>query len=132
MVKKTITYTDYDGNERTEDFYFNLTQAELVEMEYSTDGGMRNKLQKAINEVDPRKLMTIFKDIVIKAYGIKSDDGKRFIKNDKVREEFMESEAYSMIFMELVTDTKAAEDFINNIIPKVATTRPNPIPAKNL
>lgn len=118
MLKETITYTDYNDNQRTEDFYFNLSKAEVLEMEYGTEGGLAEMLKKVLDSNDPKKLMEIFKDIVIKAYGVKSPDGKHFIKNDQVRAEFMDCEAYSEIFMKLATDDVAAAAFVNGIMPK--------------
>lgn len=117
MLKKTITYTDYNGNERKEDFYFNLTQAEIMEMEMSTSGGLAEMIQRIVDAQDAPAIIKIFKDLVLKAYGIKSPDGKRFIKNDEVREEFAQTEAYSILFMELATDADAASKFVNGIIP---------------
>ncbi len=117
MLKKTITYEDYNGNKRTDDFYFNLTKAELTEMNFSVSGGIDTYISRIINEQDAGKIMQIFKEFILKAYGIKSDDGKRFIKNDQVREEFSQTEAYSELFMELATDAEAATAFINGIIP---------------
>ena len=118
MYKKTITYTDYNGEERTEDFYFNLTKAELSEMELSTAGGMEGYLKKIIAEKDQKELVAIFKKIILASYGEKSLDGKRFIKNDELRESFTQTEAYSELFMELVTSSDAAANFLNGIIPK--------------
>lgn len=118
MLKKTITYTDYDGNERTEDFYFNLTKAEILEMELSSNGGLDKMISKIVAEQDGRKITEIFKDIILKAYGEKSLDGKRFIKNDELREAFIQTEAYSNLFVELATDSDKAAEFVNGIIPK--------------
>lgn len=117
MIKKTITYTDYNGLERTEDFYFNLTNAEITEMELTTTGGMSEMLKKIVDSKDTPALVKIFKDFILKAYGIKSADGKRFIKSDEIREEFAQTEAYSQLFMEFATNDKAAAEFINSIIP---------------
>ena len=117
MLKKTITYTDYDGNQRTEDFYFNFNKAEVLEMEMGVAGGLSATLNKIVAEQDSKRIMEYFKDIVLKAYGQKSPDGKRFIKNQTLRDEFMQTEAYSDIFMELATDADAAAKFINAIIP---------------
>lgn len=119
MLKKTITYTDYDGNSRTEDFYFNLSKAEVTEMELSADGGLSKMLEKIVASQDNKRIMEIFKDIIIKAYGEKSPDGKRFIKNDALREAFTQTEAYSELFMELATNAEAASAFINGIVPAV-------------
>lgn len=117
MLKKTITYTDYNGVERTEDFYFNLSKAEVMEMEMSIEGGLAEKINKIIQTKDIPSIIKAFKEIVLKAYGEKSADGKKFIKNDELREGFMQTEAYSELFMELATDAEKASDFINNIIP---------------
>ena len=118
MLKETMTYTDFNGIERTEDFYFNLTEAEVMEMELSTTGGMAEMIQKIVAANDTPSILKIFKDLVLKAYGVKSPDGKQHIKNDKVREEFAQSQAYSDLFMRLATDADAAAKFVNGIMPK--------------
>ena len=117
MLKKTVTYSDYNGVERTETFYFHYTEAEILDMEMSTEGGFAERIQKIIDAKDQVSLMKLIKKFVIDAYGIKSEDGKRFIKNDKVKTEFLESPAYSKIWMELVMDDEVAADFVNNVIP---------------
>ena len=117
MLKKTVTYIDYNGVERTETFYFHYTEAEILDMEMSTEGGFAERIQKIIDAKDQVSLMKLIKKFVIDAYGIKSEDGKRFIKNDKVKTEFLESPAYSKIWMELVMDDEVAADFVNNVIP---------------
>lgn len=117
MIKKTLTYTDYNGVERTEDYYFNLTEAELVEMELSIDGGMQKKIEKIMNSKDMKQIIEVFKDLILRSYGEKSDDGKRFIKNKEITEAFTQTEAYSMLFMKLATDEKEASDFVNGILP---------------
>lgn len=127
MLKKTITYTDYNDNERTEDFYFNLTKAELTEMELSTTGGLAEMIQKIINTQDTPKIVKVFKDLVLAAYGEKSADGKRFAKTEELRESFAQTEAYSELFMELATDAEAAAAFVNGIVPKdLDTSKPQP------
>ena len=118
MLVKTITYTDYNGNERTEDFYFNLTKAELINMEVSVDGGFSELLKKIIREKNAPKLSEYFQKLIKKAYGIKSDDGRRFMKSDEITREFTEKEAYSVLYTELVMDDKAAATFVNGIMPK--------------
>ena len=134
MLKKTIKYTDYNGVERTEDFYFNLNKAEIMEMQLTTVGGLDAYLKKIISAQDMPTLMRIFKDLVLKSYGVKSDDGRRFIKNEKLREEFEQTEAYSILYMELSTDSDAAAAFVNGIIPadvaKQLPKDPNEIAAK--
>lgn len=117
MLKKTITYTDYNGVERTEDFYFNLTKSELVEMELSTEGGLMSKLERLSGDPDGVEIMKIFKDIILKSYGEKSSDGKRFIKSEEISEAFSQTEAYNTLFMELVTDAEKAAEFAEDIIP---------------
>ena len=117
MLKKTITYTDYNGTERTEDFYFNLSKAEITEMELSMEGGMRAYIQKIIAAKSQLALVTLFKEIVMKAYGKKSTDGRLFMKNDAIRAEFEAHPAYSMIYMDLVTDEAKASAFVNGIMP---------------
>lgn len=117
MLKKTMTYVDYNGTERTEDFYFNITKAELMEMELGISGGMAEMLQRIVASQDGPEIIRIFKDLVLKAYGVKSPDGKRFIKNASLREEFEQTEAYSDLFMELATNADKASAFIKGIMP---------------
>ncbi len=131
MIKKTISYTDYDGNERTEDFYFNLSKPELIEMQTSEAGGLEKKIEKISKEQDIKKIIELMKDIIKKSYGVKSDDGKRFIKNDEILDEFMQSEAYSELFMSLATDANAASEFINGILPKGLAEEVKKIEANN-
>ena len=129
MLKKTMTYTDYDGNERTEDFYFNLSKAELTEMELSMSGGLEKYINRIISEKDNAKIVEIFKEIILKAYGVKSDDGKRFIKSQQLRDEFTQTEAYSDLFFTLATNADEAAAFVNGIIPKVDVNGTIPFPA---
>lgn len=119
MLKKTITYTDYNGVERTEDHYFNLNKAELTEMQLSVDGGIAELIDRIVKAQNAPEIMRMFKEILAKSYGVKSDDGRRLIKSKELFEEFSQTEAYSELFMELVTDDKAASDFIHAILPKV-------------
>ena len=118
MLKKTITYTDYNDVERTEDFYFNLNKAEIMEMELSTKGGLTVTMDRIIAAQDNPTLFKIFKDLVSKSYGVLSDDGRKFIKNQEVLDDFMQTEAYSIIFSELATNAEAAAEFFNNVIPQ--------------
>lgn len=117
MYTRTITYTDWNGMERTEEFRFNLTKAELMEMQYEQEGGMREYLQKIIDSKNQKEIMRLFKDLVLKAYGEKSDDGRLFVKNDQIREKFASTPVYSEIFMELSTDANKASEFVNGIMP---------------
>lgn len=118
MLKKTISYEDYDGNERKEDFYFNLTKAEITEMELSKAGGLQGTIKKIIDAQDKAQIVALFKELILKSYGEKSDDGRRFIKSEEISIAFTQTEAYSNLFMELATDENAAADFVNGIIPK--------------
>lgn len=117
MLKKTITYTDYNGVERTEDFYFNLSKAEVMEMEMSTSGGLAEMIQRIVKAQDAPAIIKVFKELVLKAYGEKSPDGKRFVKSDEIAMAFSQTEAYSDLFMELASDEKAAAEFVNGIMP---------------
>ena len=117
MLKKVITYTDYDGETRTETHWFNLTKAEILEMELLTKGGMEKMIQNIVETQDVPSLVKLFKTLIDKSYGVKSPDGKRFIKNPEDLKEFKETEAYSELFMELATDSDAASKFIEGIVP---------------
>ena len=119
MLKKTTTYTDYNGVSRTEDFYFNLSKAELAEMELTQDGGLENYLNRIVNSRDTAAIVAVFKELLLKAYGVKSDDGKRFIKSKEISEAFSQTEAYSDLFINLATDSDAATAFVDGIVPKV-------------
>lgn len=121
MITKVIKYTDYNGVEREEKFLFNLSKAELMEMEMGTTGGLTETIQKIVETQDTPSIIKVFKDLILKAYGEKSLDGKRFIKIDDnghpLSIAFSQTEAYSSLFMELATDSKAATEFIKGIIP---------------
>lgn len=114
MLKKTITYTDYNEVQHTEDFYFNLSRAELALMEMSENGGLTKHIEKIVAAKSNKDIIELFKDIIGKSVGRKSEDGKRFIKNDEVRDEFLQSEAYSELIIELLADDNMAA-FINGI-----------------
>lgn len=118
MLKLIRTYNDYNGASRTEDFYFNLTQAEVTEMELSVDGGLVEMINRIVAAQDGKQIIAVFKDVILRAYGEKSPDGKRFIKSQELRDAFAQTEAYSDLFMELATDAEAAARFINGIIPQ--------------
>lgn len=117
MLKKTITYVDYNGSERTEDFYFNLNKAEVMEMEMSTTGGLTEMINRIVAAQDAPAIIAIFKKLILKAYGEKSPDGKRFIKSEGLAEAFSQTEAYSQLFMELATNADKAAEFVNGIVP---------------
>ena len=117
MVVKKIKYTDFNGVEREEEFMFNLTEAEITEMELTTDGGLSDSIKKIISAQDTPEIIKTFKMLLLKSYGEKSADGRRFIKSEELTEAFTQTNAYSQFFMELATDDKAAIAFINGIIP---------------
>lgn len=129
MLKKTITYTDYNGVERTEDFYFNLTKQEIMTMEFSTKGGLTELINKVVATQDSPAIVKIFQDLILASYGEKSLDGKRFMKmkpdGSRYADEFRETEAYSILFMELATDADAAAKFVNGIVPAEAANAAN-------
>ena len=117
MLKKTIKYTDYNGTDREETFYFNLTKAEIMEMEMGTVGGFAEMVQNIVNAQDTPSLIKIFKDLILRSYGEKSPDGRRIIKSDEISAAFAQTEAYSELFMELATDADKAAEFVNGIVP---------------
>lgn len=126
MLKKKITYTDYNGTERTEDFYFNLTKAEIMEMELGTNGGLVEMIQRIVDAQDAPSIIKVFKDVILKSYGEKSPDGKRFIKSKEISDAFSQTEAYSQLFMELATDADAAAEFVNGIVPNMGNGKAIP------
>lgn len=116
MFKKVIKFEDFNGNPREETFYFNLSKAELMEMELSTQAGVEEMIRMLIATKDNAKIMQIFKDLILKSYGIKSEDGTRFIKSQELREAFEQSNAYSELFMEMITEPEMQAAFINGVI----------------
>lgn len=130
MITITETYTDFNGTQRTEDFLFHFNQAELMEMEMSEEGGFSARVQRIINCNSQPELIKVIKKFVLDAYGVKSPDGRRFMKNDELRRSFEECPTYSKIFMRLVTDSNAAADWINKVVPDdMPKAAPAAIPA---
>lgn len=125
MLKLTRTYLDFNNLSRTEDFYFNLTQAEVTEMELSVDGGLVEMINRIVAAKDGKQIIALFKDIVLRSYGEKSPDGKRFIKNQEIRDAFAQTQAYSDLFMELATDAQKAAEFVNGIVPAQKPASPD-------
>jgi hypothetical protein len=117
MIKKTITYTDYNGTERTEDAYFNLTKAEITKMELSIKGGLAEMIKRIVEAQDTPAIIEVFEDLIKRSYGVKTPDGRGFLKRPEDLEAFMATEAYSQLFMELATDADAASKFVNGIVP---------------
>ena len=131
MIKKTIAYTDYNGNQRKEDFWFNLTKAEVARMEMSTEGGMAEMINRIVAAQDVPSLISVFEEMIQKSYGVKTPDGRGFIKRKEDLESFMSTEAYSELFMELVTDADAAAEFLNGIIPSYDGKKPAQVAVLN-
>lgn len=119
MLKKTITYTDLNDVERTETFYFNLTKPEIVRMQSSVKGGLDIRLKGIANVLDGAAILEFFEELIFKAYGEKSEDGRRFVKSDELSTAFMQTPAYEALFEELVTNDKAAAEFVNGVLPNV-------------
>lgn len=119
MIKETITWKDYEGEERTEDFYFHLTQAEVVEMNLAIPGGVEKLLKNIIDEKNIPKIAEYFKIFINKAYGKKSPDGRKFMKSQEILEDFMFTEAYSIFYMSLATNAEKGADFINKVLPEL-------------
>lgn len=117
MLKKVIKYTDYMGNEREEECYFNLTKSELLEMQHSTIGGLKQKLLNVLATQDNVQIMHFFKDFILKSYGRISDDGRRFEKSEQLSTEFSQTGAFDQLFIELAGDEKIASQFVNGLIP---------------
>ena len=125
MLKKTIKYTDFNGVDREEDFYFNLTEAELAEMNLMTKGGLKGYLEAIINTQDTPAIAELFKTIINKAYGVKSPDGRKFTKSPEILDDFIYTQAYSNLYMSLIADADAAANFVNGIIPKNISDQAN-------
>ncbi len=117
MLKKTVTYTDYNGTERTEDLYFNISKAELAELELSVTGGFSEMMKKIVAAQDVPSIVKIVKELILKSYGEKSSDGRRFIKSPELSEAFSQTEAYTEVFLDLVASAENMADFVNAIIP---------------
>lgn len=130
MKTMTIKYTDFNGVEREEDFRFNLTEAELMDLNLSKKGGLEETLKQIINTQDVPALADLFKSIINKAYGIKSPDGRNFVKSDKILADFVSTQAYSNLYMMLITDTDKATEFINGIVPQSVAERAKSIELK--
>jgi len=118
MLKKEITYENFDGEETTDTFYFNVSKPEIIELEVEIEGGFGRMMERIVEANNTKLLVQEFKRIILLAYGVKSEDGKRFIKSDELREEFSQTAAYSELFMQLALDADAAAEFIKAILPR--------------
>lgn len=122
MIVKTVTYTDFNGNERTESFWFHLSRPELTEMLLGIDNNIETYIKTIIKSENYYEIVKIFKKLLLEAYGEKSEDGRRFIKLPEKTKEFSESEAYSVLFTELTTNEEKASEFVNGLISKDTAT----------
>lgn len=118
MYVKEMEYTDFNGVTRKEKFYFNLTKAEILDLELGKTGGLTEYIKKIVEAQDTPTIMSLFKSLLLKSYGVKSDDGRRFIKNDQVREDFEQTQAFSDLYMLLALDDEEASKFVNAIVPE--------------
>lgn len=118
MLKRSITYEDFNGEQQTEEFYFNLSKSELVELEAGYEGGLEAAIRRIAAANDNAGLIREFKRIILASYGVRSEDGRRFVKNEQLREEFTQTAAYDALFFELATDEAAATQFIKGVLPK--------------
>lgn len=134
MIKENIKYVDYNGNERDEDFWFNLTEAEVAELQLSIRGGLATWIESIVKAQSEPEIVDLFKKIIHKAYGEKSNDGRRFMKSEEIAKNFEETEAYSVLFMHLARDAKYAAEFINGLMPKAveAANQAKNIPAPSI
>lgn len=126
MIKWPITYTDYNGEERTEDFYFNFNKAEVMEMNLRHNGAYKAYLEGIVAARDGEKMAEVVKDFILKAYGQKDPDGRRFVKSAELSESFSQTEAYSDLYMELFTDQNKMIKFIQGVLPKMDGNAPVP------
>lgn len=119
MRKETITYTDYNNVTRTEDFFFNLNEAELTALQYGVDGGLQEMLERIVKSNDNKQIMACFHELIAKSYGEKSPDGRRFVKSKELSEAFMQTEAYNELMLRFMTDANYSAEFINDVLADV-------------
>lgn len=127
MYKKNITYTDFNGDERTDAFYFNLSDAEILELQVSYGGDMSRIMSNMLEKRDAKGLLGIITDLIKTSYGEKSNDGKRFMKNPEITDSFVTTDAYSKLVLELLNDEKEFEKFMTNVIPSAKREKLNEI-----
>jgi len=128
MYKITKKYTDFNGVEKEEDFYFNLTKADILKMELSEEGGMDKRLQRLVKTQDMKEAIKVFEGLLLMSFGVKTDDG-RFVRNEEARQRFVSSAAYSEIYFDLATNPEEAQKFVEGVIPKLDNTPSIPAPA---
>ncbi len=118
MLKRTIEYTDYFGSKQSETYAFHLSKPELLELEFSEDGGKSKKIQDIVQREDKREMFFVMKQLILSSYGEISEDGKRFTKTPEATKAFEQSLAFEALLMNIATDSTAAEQFITSIVPK--------------
>lgn len=123
MLTKTITYTDFNDNERTEDFYFHLSEREIMNLHTKYDGGLDGAIEAMVQSNDIHELLAVLQEIILLSYGVKSADGKSFVKSDEVKQQFEYSAAFSELYLDLLSDEQNAVDFIKNLLPTKAQKR---------
>lgn len=123
MLTKRITYVDYNGNERTENFEFNLNRVEALDFALSIDGDLTEYVRKSVEEDNKAALIKMVKDIVLRSYGKKSEDGRRFMKSDEITRSFIETEAYSVLMTELISDSGESAKFINGVLEEIKANK---------
>lgn len=125
MLKKEITFVDFDGNTQTETHYFNFSASELAKTEMGdSDQSLYSRIQTIIASNNNAQIIGLFEEVISDSYGVRSEDGKRFIKSKQASEEFLQTPAYDTMFMEMLTDVNAAVEFMNGIMPVTVTSNP--------
>ncbi len=126
MHKRIIKYEDFNGEQREEHFYFNLSKSEVTKMELSTEGGLKEKVESLVRSRNGEEIMKILEGIILGSYGVKSPDGRNFMKSQQISDDFKSTPAYDILFFELVTDAEKSAAFIQAILPKDMTSNPPP------
>jgi len=131
MIKKTVTYEDFNGEKKTKELWFHFSESEITNEELTTEGGLYNTIRKMTEEQDRIMLAKLFRQIILKSYGEKSADGERFMKSQEIMDNFEHSAAYDALYMELATDTQKVSDFVKGTLPKNLAARVDEELAKN-
>ena len=123
MIEKTIKFKDLEGNEVTKTFHFHMSIDDALELEFWKKGGLKDYVDKAVQDEDNRAIYRLFKNMIQKSYGVKHEDGIQFVKSKKLTRTFIQSDAFSEFIIELVSDPKKAIEFFNALVPKEAVDR---------
>ena len=118
MLKRPITYTDFDGNEITEDFYFNLSASDIVNLDAKYEGGLEGAIKRIAAAEDKTAMIMEMEKVILASYGERSEDGKRFRKSDELSSDFRYHAAYDVLFFEIISDENKMVEFITQVIPK--------------